>query len=312
MHSSPFSRGQSLALLSKVFPCISLCPLDGQAKDDGEVDEASKFEAEDSASNACGPSVIMQSVSADLQLGAKVETKEADITAKVQSKKSPVNTDSPSVLWMNETQNGWVTYSKEVGDALEDALREGKSELALSILTSSSGSSAVMHQFDLTNNMVLANTTGHSSRIRRHVLKNAAEDFWETLSMKCEPPQSLSGEAGLKVIEKVWSSEETMSGKNVGLGFLFLYSLLGGGSRFKLIRSSNWYGDYGEGVQGRGTVVVVDSKKQAAVSSSANDAHRLGLLLSQLYADRHSKSLPSSVINILARNRQVPKENPSF
>jgi hypothetical protein len=34
-------------------------------------------------------------------------------------------------------------------------------------------------------------------------------------------------------------------------------------------------------------------------SNSTNDAHRFGLLLTQLYADRHSKSLPASVINIL-------------
>lgn len=46
--------------------------------------------------------------------------------------------------------------------------------------------------------------------------------------------------------------------------------------------------------------------------SSGNDAHRFGFLLTQLYKDRHSKSLPASVVNVLGRNRQVALRMPLF
>jgi hypothetical protein len=39
--------------------------------------------------------------------------------------------------------------------------------------------------------------------------------------------------------------------------------------------------------------------------ASSSDSFRLGILLAQMYADKHTKSLPASVINILSRNRQV-------
>ena len=45
---------------------------------------------------------------------------------------------------------------------------------------------------------------------------------------------------------------------------------------------------------------------------TTSDAHRFAVLLSQLYKGRHSKSVQASVINVLARNRQVCLRMPKF
>ena len=45
---------------------------------------------------------------------------------------------------------------------------------------------------------------------------------------------------------------------------------------------------------------------------TTSDAHRFAVLLSQLYQGRHAKSVQASVINVLARNRQVCLRMPKF
>jgi hypothetical protein len=47
-------------------------------------------------------------------------------------------------------------------------------------------------------------------------------------------------------------------------------------------------------------------------SSSSNDSHRFGLLLTQLIEDKQVKSLPGSVLNVLGRNKQVALRMPKF
>lgn len=127
---------------------------------------------------------------------------------------------------------------------------------------------------------------------------------WQMLSVKYNPPLSLhGGEGALRVLQKLWNNGETMQGRPCGLGFLFLYSLLQGQVRCKVVSggmSDWWWGDsfasWGGGYQ----------------SNQSSDSHRLALLLAQLYVDRRSKSVPASVINVLARNRQLSVRMPEF
>jgi hypothetical protein len=138
--------------------------------------------------------------------------------------------------------------------------------------------------------------------------------------MKYEKPMGLTGQGLLKTLEKVWGGQETFSGKQCGLGFLFLYSLLSGEVRAKVI--SGGYGDGGGyssfgkggfGNYGGGSGGVFTYAGRTAIGgSTSNDAHRFGLLMTQLYQDKHTKSLPASVINVLGRNRQVSLRMPKF
>ena len=79
-----------------------------------------------------------------------------------------------------------------------------------------------------------------------------------------------------------------MDGRQHGLGFLFLYSLLQGDIRVRAAR-------VGYFSVGRST-----------------DAHRLAQLLTQLFSNRTEKSLPNSIINILNRNRGACIRMPRF
>lgn len=74
------------------------------------------------------------------------------------------------------------------------------------------------------------------------------------------------------------------------------------------VTSSEWVGGGWKGSSN--TAFTYGGKK--AFGSSSNDSHRFGLLLTQLYADKHTKSLPASIINVLGRNRQVSLRMPKF
>ena len=122
--------------------------------------------------------------------------------------------------------------------------------------------------------------------------------------MKYNPPPSLhGGEGALRVLQKLWNTGETMNGRPSGLGFLFLYALLQGQVRCKVVSGGmgDWFWGDGNASWGNGYQ-----------SNQSSDSHRLALLLSQLYVDRRSKSVCASVINVLCRNRQLSVRMPEF
>ena len=95
-----------------------------------------------------------------------------------------------------------------------------------------------------------------------------------------------------------------MTGAGAGLGFLFLYSLFTGESKAKVLGSSSAWT--------RESFFDMSAFSGKKASKSGNDSHRLALLLTQFYSDKHSKSLTSSVVNVLGRNRQVSLRMPKF
>jgi hypothetical protein len=197
------------------------------------------------------------------------------------------------VRWMYETaEEGWKVYSVEASRELEEASRDGKTEHTLTLGKS-------VHKCKLETKKQTRDDADGEFRIRRHVLGEGLAGLWEILTMKYEKPSGLYGIGVLKTLEKVWGQQETMSGKQCGLGFMFLYSLFTGESRCKV--SGGSYGEYG----GKSSFVGPfryggkSSGGGSSGGSSSNDSHRFALLLTQLYTDKHTKSLPASVINVL-------------
>jgi thiol-disulfide isomerase/thioredoxin len=209
------------------------------------------------------------------------------------------------IRWMWESESGWQVYSKESSRELEQAVRDGKANYTLTI----GGNN---HKCNLEAKVMLDDRDGNNRRLRRHVVGEGMAELWELLTMKYEKPMGLTGQGFLKILEKVWGGNETMDGKQAGLGFLFLYSLLSGESRSKAISSG--YGGYGPTVGGYMTYGGKGgySSYGKKSSSSSSDSHRFALLLTQLFVDRHAKSLPASIANVLGRNRQVCLRMPRF
>ena len=117
------------------------------------------------------------------------------------------------------------------------------------------------------------------------------------------------------MFEKVRISQETMNGQFAGLGFLFLYSLLSGDMKCK-INTGFSSGGMGNGMISSYSVMPMEmssfGKGRSKFEGSSNDAHRLAILLTQFYADKHTKSLLGSIVNVLCRNRHVNNSFKSF
>ena len=208
------------------------------------------------------------------------------------------------VRWMYETsEEGWKVYSVEASRELEEATRDGKAEHTLTLGKS-------VHKCKLETKKQTRDDADGEFRIRRHVVGEGLAGMWEILTMKYERPSGLYGLGVLKTLEKVWAQKETMSGHQCGLGFMFLYSLFTGESRCKV--SGGSYGEYGSAKSSFMGPFRYGGKSGGGGGSSSNDSHRFALLLTQLYTDKHMKSLPASVINVLGRNRQVSLRMPKF
>jgi thiol-disulfide isomerase/thioredoxin len=223
------------------------------------------------------------------------------------------------VRWMYEIEkSSWQLYSVEISKEIELASREGKSEYRVKMKNVANGNDEI-HQLKIETNMYTKDDgTGNEYRIRRHVVGDGLKGMWEMLSLKYEKPYGLSGQGTLKLLEKVWRNGENTSGQLCGLGFLFLYGLMSGDIRCKVMGSGGYSsyssaigpsmpGRYDSGGGGGGYSVYGRN-----VGSSATDSHRFGLLLTQLLTDKQTKSITSSVLNVLGRNRQVSLRMPKF
>lgn len=211
-----------------------------------------------------------------------------------------------NVRWMYENENGWNVYPETVSNDIEKAKKDGKNEYSVSM-----GSLTHKCFIDkMTLDIVEDSGNSNSKRLRRHILSKGLNNLWELLSMKFERPFGLFGSANVQILEKIRSLDETMSGQQAGLGFLFLYSLISGDMKVKILGNSG--GGYGKGVGSYDVMPYSYSAFTAQEKTSNNDSHRFALLLAQFYADRHSKSLPGSIINVLCRNRQVSLRMPKF
>jgi hypothetical protein len=126
---------------------------------------------------------------------------------------------------------------------------------------------------------------------QRHVMGEGLAGQWEMLSVRYTPPLSLYGESALKTLQSVWSNGENFMGRPCGLGFLFVYALLQGQTRCKVVTGGYtdwWWGDSMWGGKAGGTA-----------AGSGSDSHRLGVLLTQLYDDRHSKSVSDQLCIVM-------------
>jgi thiol-disulfide isomerase/thioredoxin len=189
------------------------------------------------------------------------------------------------ICWMYETPEGWIPYSRELSNTIEEALRSGRSEctanLGVELMT--------IKMTKGTDGKGPSQTSeeGNAQRIRRHVIGPGLQGEWEMMSLRFSPPMSMYGQAALGILEKCWESAEEMNGRTHGLGFLFLYNMMQGSTRVSCISGGS--GGYGYGNKGGGR----------------NDGHRLAVLLAQLYADKNKRSLLGSCANVLAQNRHI-------
>ena len=204
---------------------------------------------------------------------------------------------------------------------LEEASRDGKTEYSITFHHDDDVNrtgETITHKCNF-DTKVVVDSGGTNRRLRRHVVSEGIASMWELLTMKYEKPHGLSGQGFLKTLEKVWGGSESLDGKGNGLGFLFLYSLLSGEVKARAIGSSGGgWGNMGMGGGGMGGGYMMYGGKGGysayggRTRSNTSDSHRFALLLTQLYKDRQTKSLPASVVNVLGRNRQVSLRMPRF
>lgn len=211
------------------------------------------------------------------------------------------------VVWMFESQKGWEPHSAEVSKQMEEALREGRTEImvlvgemryTMKLVKTAPGGQQDAHGGDgqTTGGPEQENDDGQKQRLRRHVRSgDGLQADWEMLSLMYSPPLSMVGNSAMSVLEKAWGEGDSLNGQKSGLGFLFLYQLLRGTTRVSVI-SSGGYAD------------MWASRR----SGGKNDAHRYALLLHQLMADSSKRSLMNSCISTLVRNRHVCVRAPKF
>lgn len=198
------------------------------------------------------------------------------------------------VVWMYETENGWVPHEKEISKQMETALRDGRFEIELTVgekrlqmtlVKSNKGDS------DKKNCLEQIDEEQNKQRLRRHIVGEGLQAVWEMLSLKYTPPLTLNGASALSQLETVWSAGDTFTGERCGLGFLFIYNLLCGRMRVSMIPNRFSF-----------------SYQQ----NTRNDAHRYAVLLAQLMNENSQRSLMGSCVNILTRNRHVCIKMPRF
>ena len=251
---------------------------------------------------------------AQSEMGMKNESKEEESVPEQQDEQEETSKDTPieKVRWMYmDPSKFWVLYSSDASRELEEAFRERKATHILSF-------GRVIHSVKLDRMKVNINNSDTDVSIRKHILGDGLQGLWEQIVTMYEKPQGLSGSGAIKLFEKIWSSSEGYKGDICGLGFLFLYNLLSGELRVKVIGSDyGSFGGYGAmtgyggyGSYGGGGFGGFSFGGKSANSST--DSHRYATLLAQLYYDRRKKSLPASVINVLVRNRQVSLRMPKF
>ena len=206
------------------------------------------------------------------------------------------------IRWMWEQASGlWEVYSPEISREIESARRAGESEVTIRL-----AETTVQCKISGGHTETVQERGEETQRLRRHVMKDGIFGMLEMQSVLYKPPLSLYGESCLTTLQKVWGGDETLSGRACGLGFLFIYSLLQGQTRSKVLTSgfSDWWlGDsmFGFGGFGGGSKLA-----------STNDSHRLGLLLTQLLVDTKTKSVFASVLNVMGRNKQLSVRFPEF
>lgn len=266
---------------------------------------------EDTLALASNESQITEIQGAKLESVPSGESKAAEEEKEVAVDNGSNNDSSPvdppqqietmieSIRWMYETEKGWLCYSTEVSNELERAHRDGKSEYSLAI-----GSS--VHKCNLEKKKLFQDETDKEFRLRRHEISEGIAGKWEILTMNYEKPFGLTGPGLIKLLEKVWKGSESFSGQECGLGFLFLYSLLSGETKCRVISANEGFSSF------PGYGKYSSWGKGATTGGSSNDSHRFAVLLTQLYADKQHKSLPASVVTVLCRNRQISLRMPKF
>lgn len=233
----------------------------------------------------------------DNEADDNIEKKEEEDNEKKDSNEELLSSEVPleKVRWMFETsEDGWVLYSTDASREIEQSSRDNKTTYTIAIGNDT-------HSLKLDKKVYTTNSIDGEFRIRRHVLADGLAGLWEILTIKYEKPSGLYGIGMLKILEKVWKQKETMSGKQCGLGFMFLYNLFTGESRCKITGGSSSSSDgFGGGIGPKMPTMLMFGGKKSS-NTSSNDSHRFALLLTQLYVDKNIKSLPASVINILGK-----------
>lgn len=213
------------------------------------------------------------------------------------------------IRWMRETPNGWVAHDAKTSAALETAKRAGRLEVSL-VVDGAPYTFKLAPAADSSSEepMQIPDGGGEATKLRRHFVGEGLRGSWEMLSLRYAPPASLYGVATLSLLEKVWANGETFTGERHGYGFLLLYALFQGDLRAHVCGSS-WTscGLWGWGSTGFGSGKFAKKKQR-----TANDSHRLAVLLTQLYSDRREKSVWASLVNVLGRNRQLCVRLPKF
>lgn len=219
-----------------------------------------------------------------------------------EMKVADVSVDKVRWLFQHPT-SGWILYPQDASREIEEAFRDGKTAYSLRI-----GSQG--YKLQLGAKKVRFDGDEKDLNLRRHIVKDGLEGQWELIVTKFKRMFSMSGAAAIKLLEKVWSNNETFRGDGCGLGFIFLYNLLSGETRVKVLGSDYGSSSYGS-MMGGGAQSFMRYGGNTSLTNT-NDSHRFATLIAQLYSDRRSKSLPASVVNVLVRNRQVSMKMPKF
>jgi hypothetical protein len=190
--------------------------------------------------------------------------------------------------------NGWTCYPLEISRHIEIANRDAEPKVSFQY-------ESAVHTIDF-DGKVVTTSDGLMHRLRQHLLGDGFAAMWELLKIRYDKPLSLHGKNMITVLNKLWNGRESINGNDTGLSFIFLYAMLCGEIKCKLLGSHDDYGKWGlqANANKRNFEGAFESNRD-----NSNDSIRFAILLSQFYSDIHMKSLPASLINILCRNKQV-------
>jgi hypothetical protein len=135
--------------------------------------------------------------------------------------KDKTETPIEKVRWMYEGTDGWKVYSSDASRELEESQRGGKLLCTITI-------GSEVHRCNLETCKQTRGDADGAFKMRRIIMSDGVQGLWEILTMKYESPPMMNGIAAVKLLEKVWSAGETMSGQQCSCGFLSLYSFFSG------------------------------------------------------------------------------------
>jgi len=254
---------------------------------------AEEDDSEESSESDAQSSTESESEADENSTGSVVDPKDQASSRNDTTSKAKQDSDTIAIercIWMFQIRNAWYRFTTDICASLETSRRNGEKECDVPF-----GQERILIHFTKPNKQdptIVASFK--NSLVRRVIESKGIQKGWETLSLSYRPPFAIREESAVEILKKVWHRTEKMNGSKCGFGFLLLYDLLQGSIECKIVEPYSSWQSYWQ------------------PTSTRSDSFRFGSLLYQLYQDKGTPSMPSSIISILSKNKQLCSRMPKF